>query len=578
MTIRNDLLVGAALALMITAQIALAHPICLDSTAPYQRTNAAFAKCPQYNTLPTCFAPSQEASKVVDPVFASPDTVPGPCSTMLHNISCAILDQWSGHLFRAEGPGDYLPAPKICTDYCAELYKACQVTSMSHSPFVGGSTTPTTMQAVYGSPTAFCDALAADTYCFNGVPYTVPPAKAFTANFNLCHERVIEGGQPIANMQPVPGYPDHMMLGDLAGLIKIYAVNNTQTGTPFVEVTTLIDIRDKVAYGGERGLLGVAMHKGFKTNGRFYVSFSCRGARARIGCNTGDTIIDEYRVPNPGGPPASLKARLSTRRRIFRTFQPYPNHNGGQVLFSPDPADPHLYLMLGDGGSGGDPDNRAQPLNKPHGKIHRFDVDSTFKRKGPGVAPKDNPYTKTPGAIPTIWTNGMRNPWRCSFDRDTYVMYCGDVGQDTMEEVDIITKGGNYGWSRFEGTLDYNEDRLLKGNPVVTPPILTYTHDDMGGYASITGGYVIRTNRDARTAGKYIFSDLSGPKFLANEDPPGSGQWAKSQVGVDCSTESVIDCVQPGSIYSFGEMASGDILYGDGDGNVFRLVEPSKCV
>ena len=175
---------------------------------------------------------------------------------------------------------------------------------------------------------------------------------------DICVERVLSGNVPTVNFQPVPGYNDIYLLGDLAGLIKIYSADSVNTGSAFSEISTLLDIRNKIDFGGERGLLGVAVHKSFYTNGRFYVSFSCLGPTAYPDCNDGDSIVDEYRVLNPSNRSA-LIADVTTRRRIFRTVQPYANHNGGLVIFSPDPNDPNLYMMLGDGGSEDDPDNRA---------------------------------------------------------------------------------------------------------------------------------------------------------------------------------------------------------------------------
>ena len=156
-------------------------------------------------------------------------------------------------------------------------------------------------------------------------------------------------------------------------------------------------------------------------------------------------------------------------------------------------------------------------------------------------------------------------------------MYCGDVGQNTVEEIDVISKGSNYGWSRFEGNNVYNGQIGLQGKTTHAKPIMTYTHRQVGGYASVTGGYVIRNNRDTRLTGKYIFADISGAIFLAEESPPDSGQWVYGRIQSACSSLSPHPCQGLGSLYSFGEMHDGDIVMAGVSGSVFRIIEPSKC-
>ena len=347
--------------LMLILSIALSvqgHPICIDSTFPFVRNGASFSKCSQYNGAPTCISPDQESNRVKEPQYPNQGAnVPATCRQYFRNIACTIADQWSGHLFRAEGPGESLPVPKLCPQYCEALYDECSTVQMSHSPFVKGSTSATTIAAKFASKSQFCEQFAEELYCFSGQPYTVPPPQAFNPSLDLCTERVISGGEPKVNMVPVPGYSDLMAIGDLEGRVQIYVVNNAASGQAFTVHSQLLDILSKVRYGGEQGLLGLAMHKKIFDNGRFYVSFTCRAA-GNTNCQNGDSIVEEYRVLNPKDRSA-LQAAPSTRRRIIRVDQPFSNHNGGQVIFSPNPNDPHMYFMLGDGGSGGDPGNRA---------------------------------------------------------------------------------------------------------------------------------------------------------------------------------------------------------------------------
>jgi hypothetical protein len=348
----------AVLLSWLAFDFALAHQICIDSTAPYARPGANFARCPQYNGLPTCISPSEESSKVQEPRYQNNGAgVPPVCTQALRSIACGACDAWSGHLFRAEGPGVALAAPKLCPGYCASLYTNCSQVPIAGSPFVNGAQTFTTIASLYPTSASFCDAFSDDVYCYRGVPFTVPPPKPFNSSMSICIEKSVAGGEPKANLQPIPGYSDLMLVGDLQGLIDIYVVDDTTPGSRFTRLTTLLDLRRRIRYGGEDGLLGVAMHKSFKTNGRFYVSFTCKGGRARCG-RPGDTMVEEYRVQDPGNRNA-LQADPRTRRVIFKLRQPFPNHNGGQVLFSPDPAEPHLFVMIGDGGSEYDPGSRA---------------------------------------------------------------------------------------------------------------------------------------------------------------------------------------------------------------------------
>ena len=579
---RSALLTGAlqilTLALLLMAPALVdSHPICVDSSFPYKRNPATFTKCPAWNNLKTCISPAEEASAVTLPTFPVNEQPTATCRRLLTDIGCAVADQWSGHIYKAEGPGEMLAVPTLCPEFCGSVYAACGQQRMSLSPLVDNSSTMTTIKTKYPTQQAFCDTFGGTDYCFKGVPFTIEKPAPFVPAFSLCLERVWQGGEPKVTFLPVPGHPDYMIISDLEGLVRLYRVNNSASGTPFLAEATVLDLRSKVLYQGEMGLLGVELHKNFATNGRFYVSFTCVGSEADINCNSQDSVIDEYRVNDPSSVDG-IRANLTSRRRIFRISQPYSNHNGGQVLFSPDPEDPHLYFMLGDGGSGGDPRNRAQPLNTYYGKILRIDVDTNAPIGGPGIAPADNPFINVEGALGMIWANGLRNPWRCSFDRDTFILYCGDVGQGIMEEISVITRGANYGWRRFEGTRVYNGDTALQGSPIHTPPIIAYTHSEVGagGYASVIGGYVVRTDRDPRMENKYIFADLAGPLYIAQESPPNSGQWTKSRIETLCSS-SALPCTARGSILSFGEMLNGDIVFGNDAGSIFRFVEPEKC-
>jgi glucose/arabinose dehydrogenase len=252
--------------------------------------------------------------------------------------------------------------------------------------------------------------------------------------------------------------------------------------------TPFLDIHTRVSCCGERGLLSVAFHPHYRDNGFFFVDYTNVN---------GDTVIARYSLsagdPNRGDP--------SSEVILLTIAQPYSNHNGGQLQFGPDG---YLYIGMGDGGSGGDPENRAQNLNSLLGKILRIDVD-----QGDAYSiPPTNPFPLLGGVRGEIWAYGLRNPWRFSFDRYTGDLWIGDVGQNKYEEVDwqlASSHGGeNYGWRLMEGLHCFNPAANCP-TAGITKPVLEYFHDL--GNCSITGGYRYRGQLYPRLFGMYIYAD-----------------------------------------------------------------------
>ncbi len=249
-----------------------------------------------------------------------------------------------------------------------------------------------------------------------------------------------------------------------------------------------LDIADRVRFGGEQGLLGLAFHPDYHRNGRFFVNYNRR--------SDGATVLAEYRRETP-------TEASRDERAVMVVAQPYANHNGGMVAFGPDG---YLYIGRGDGGSRGDPDNRAQNPQDLLGKILRIDVD----RGEPYAVPPDNPFVKD-GGRPEIYAWGLRNPWRFSFDAPTRELWVADVGQYKWEEIDLVTRGGNYGWRRMEGTHCF-DPAVDCVTPQLIAPILEYTHDK--GRCSIIGGYVYRGKAVPSLVGTYLYGDFcSGEIF-----------------------------------------------------------------
>jgi cysteine-rich repeat protein len=306
-----------------------------------------------------------------------------------------------------------------------------------------------------------------------------------------------------------------------AGRIQVVQPGST---TP----TVFLNITSRVAFGGEQGLLGLAFHPQYASNGRFFVDYTRQP--------DGATVIAEYHVsgdPNVADP---------TETALLTIAQPFANHNGGMLAFG---FDGDLYIGMGDGGSGNDPGNRAQDINQLLGKILRIDVSVP----GSYSAPATNPFAgATPGAD-EIYAYGLRNPWRFSFDRANGTLWVGDVGQSAWEEVDTVTLGGNYGWRIFEGAHCSGNDPGLCGGSGFTGPVTEYAHSS--GRCSITGGYVYRGGAGALPLGQYIYGDFcTGEIFALN-------------AGVLFDTTL--------SISSFGEDEAGELYVVSLDGTIQKL-------
>ncbi|GAB3946409.1 PQQ-dependent sugar dehydrogenase [Spirosoma harenae] len=304
---------------------------------------------------------------------------------------------------------------------------------------------------------------------------------------------------------------------------------------------TYLDIRSKVASSGEMGLLGLAFHPDFKQNGFFYVNYTKDNPR--------ETIVSRFKASSATASSADPASEVI----LFRFDQPYTNHNGGKILFGPDG---YLYVATGDGGSGGDPQNNAQNRTNLLGKILRVDVNST--EKGQYGIPADNPYKgNTNGYREEIFAFGLRNPWRISFD-DQKRLWAGDVGQNALEEIDIITKGGNYGWRVKEGNNDFNSSgNTVNGSELIAP---VYQYGRANGDVSITGGYVYRGTAQPTLKGKYIYADYASGRV-----------WALTMNGNTASNNQEI-IARAGAISAFGEDQKAELYLLDfSGGKVLKL-------
>ncbi|MGX5819672.1 PQQ-dependent sugar dehydrogenase [Chitinophaga lutea] len=294
---------------------------------------------------------------------------------------------------------------------------------------------------------------------------------------------------------------------------RVWVVQNGRLlDKPFIDVSAdMVDVNP--AYD-ERGLLGMAFHPKFRTNGKFYLYYSAPVDNPVKKGRNHKSVLAEFKVAKS----SDNSAPVSSRRVLMEFVQPESNHNGGDLTFGPDG---YLYIASGDGGGGGDKHGtigNGQDLGTVLGKILRIDVNGS-----PYNIPKDNPFTNKAGARGEIWAYGLRNPWRISFDKANGRLFAGDVGQNKYEEVDVIKKGGNYGWRIMEGYHEFNVPDGADKSKLIEP-IHEYDHNDG---ISITGGYVYRGKAIPALTGKYVFGDYNGKTWTLTQK---GNKWDRSDL------------------------------------------------
>jgi glucose/arabinose dehydrogenase len=327
---------------------------------------------------------------------------------------------------------------------------------------------------------------------------------------------------------------NRLFVVEQAGFIYVFS-NNRDVNSKNV----FLDIKSKVKdRGNEEGLLGLAFHPNYKSNGYFYVNYTA--------ANPNRTVISRFKVSAANTNEANPNSELV----ILEIPQPYGNHNGGQLAFG---SDGYLYISVGDGGSGGDPLGHAQNLTTLLGSILRIDVDNKANGKEYAI-PADNPFAKnTNDYREEIYAYGLRNPWRFSFDKETGSLWTGDVGQDLYEEINIIVKGGNYGWNIMEGMHCFKPPAGCDTSGLILP-VWEYGRNEG---ISVTGGYVYRGKTMAGLTGKYIYGDFGSGNIWAldvsNINKPFNALLLKSKLniasfGTDQHNELYI-CSFDGKIY-----------------------------
>ena len=332
-----------------------------------------------------------------------------------------------------------------------------------------------------------------------------------------------------------------LFIVEKTGTIRVVA-RGRLLATPFLSLSRY------VSKGGEQGLLGLAFHPSFRTNHKLYVDYTDVA---------GNTVIREYRasVTSPN------RVQLGSGRTLLTIKQPFGNHNGGMLAFGPDGD---LYIGMGDGGSGGDPGNRAQSTSTLLGKILRIDVNG---RSGalPYRIPSTNPYVGRAG-LDQIWQRGVRNPWRFSFDRATGNLWIGDVGQNSWEEIDRAVRtstgagrGYDWGWRLTEGFHCFNPASGCSTRGLHAPR-REYSHA-VNGRCAVTGGYVYRGTKIAALAGWYVFGDYCSGEVLAVSSTAASRPAPVTLFGTGSGR----------NVSSFGQDAAGELYVVDLRGTVYRI-------
>lgn len=340
----------------------------------------------------------------------------------------------------------------------------------------------------------------------------------------------LEFTRPVDYQVPDDG-SDRVFVVEQAGIIRV--LENDPSAT---EAEVFLDIRDRVESGGERGLLGLAFHPDYASNGTFFVDYTAPSPLR--------TVIARYQA-DPQNPRRALK---ESEEVILEVNQPYGNHNAGQIVFGPDG---YLYITLGDGGSGGDPQENAEDPTTLLGSILRIDVDAG----NPYSIPPNNPFVDNDqGYREEIYAYGLRNPWRISFDPETGRLWAADVGQNAYEEIDLIEAGENYGWDVMEGMHCYEPSSGCDQSGLVLP-IWEYPHSQG---QSVTGGYVYRGDAVPQLVGRYVYGDFVSGRI-----------WALDYDGNEPENEELLETGL--NIASFGTDREGELYVLAFDGNIYRF-------
>ncbi|KPP77167.1 hypothetical protein Z043_103426 [Scleropages formosus] len=538
------------LLLLFICQRGYSHPQCLDYKPPFQPPEP-LTFCKEYIKFGCCDKEkdnliSQRYHHIME-YFDQLGSL--TCGKYIHSILCQECSPYAAHLYDAEDANTPMrQLPGLCAPYCSEFWNYCRYTL---SLLLDSNVT----LSIEDDREKFCNFLELKDpeYCY---PNVLTNAE-LNANLGtvqadpegclqLCLQEVANGlRNPVAMVHADDG-TRRFFVAEQLGYVWVYLPNGSRVDQPFLNLTKAV-LTSRWA-GDERGFLCLALHPRFTVTRKAYVYYSVsvkREERIRISeftlSSTDMNMLDH-----------------SSERILLEVVEPASNHNGGQLLFG---YDGYLYIFIGDGGKAGDPFGKfgnSQNKSTLLGKVLRIDVDNNDGR--PYSVPLDNPFVGEKESRPEIYAYGVRNMWRCSIDRGDPVtgqgrgrMICGDVGQNKFEEVDLIIKGGNYGWRAKEGFSCYDKKLCLNSSLDDILPIFAYPHK-LG--KSVTGGYIYRGCEMPNLNGIYIFGDFMSGRLMSLKENLTTRKWMYNEIcmgkGQTCNFPKLINSYHK-YIISFAE-------------------------
>jgi len=509
---------------------------------------------------------------------ASEQSLSSECKSTLKEVLCLSCQPYAAHVFDAETTMNARNFPGLCTDYCTTLHSQCPdvISQVTDDEAV--------LEAALQSADEFCATVAIPDmdYCYPELETNPVFEQTLHEDFRtedgcLCLEEHSTGLRNPLILRTPPDNSGRLFIAEQVGIIYIYDKQGSRLPDPFLDITNLV--LTSARRGDERGLLGLAFHPDFAINDKFYLYFSISSGTSQR------TRLSEFLVDSDN--PNVVKS--GSERVILEQVQPFANHNGGEVFFG---QDDYLYVSLGDGGAAGDPYDNSQNMNTWLGKMLRIDVNvpEDMESTHEYVVPPDNPFVDTEGVLPEIYAYGLRNVWRCDVDEgdattgeDAGRIICGDVGQSAFEEIDLIVKGGNYGWKIREGFSCFQQNSECDTLEDDELPIHAYAH---GTYKSVTGGHVYRGCANPALYGQYIYGDFVDGSLWSLKENKETGTWENRDItmcGDDVCFNGLLNTYNR-KILSFGEDDDGEIYMlttsfdstGSAGGAVYKFVDPRR--
>ncbi|XP_036133663.1 HHIP-like protein 2 [Molossus molossus] len=561
------------------------HPQCLDYGPPFQ-PSLHLAFCSDYESLGCCDQRKDQriAARYGDIMDYFDGKGRELCGGHIKDILCQECSPYAAHLYDAENPQTPRRSlPGLCSDYCSAFHSDCPsaISLLTNNRRLPGS------RAKDGAH--FCRALSLPDrdYCFPNVLRNDHlnrnlgvVAEDQQGCLQLCVTEVANGLRNPVSMVHAADGTHRFFVAEQVGVVWVYLPDGSRLEQPFLDLRSIVLTTPWI--GDERGFLGMAFHPKFRRNRKFYIYYSCLGKKKAEKIRISQMKVSQA-DPN--------KADPVSERVIMEIEEPASNHNGGQLLFG---LDGYLYIFTGDGGQAGDPFGKfgnAQNKSSLLGKVLRIDVNGAGPDGRRYRVPLDNPFVSEPGAHPAVYAYGIRNVWRCAVDRGDPVthrgrgrIFCGDVGQNRFEEVNVIVKGGNYGWRAREGFECY--DRKLCHNASLDDILPIYAYGHAVG-KSVTGGYVYRGCESPNLNGLYIFGDFMSGRLMALQEDGKTKKWKKQDICLG-NTEP---CAFPGLIssyskfiISFAEDEAGELYFLATSypsayaphGSIYKFVDPSR--